>query len=159
MVLAPRAGRSPGGERQHERREVHREDMNRTQRRFNRLSRCAVPLAVFMATLPARAHCSDAANISRGERLDRASGNLAGIATPRTPRRWHRRVEKLLVAMSIEAKVGQVLQADIGSVTPTEVRQYQLGSVLNGGNSGPGGRDLAPAPEWLALADAFHDAR
>jgi beta-glucosidase len=68
------------------------------------------------------------------------------------------RVEKLLVAMSIEAKVGQVLQADIDSVTPAEVRQYHLGSVLNGGNSGPGGRDLAPAPEWLALADAFYDA-
>ena len=60
--------------------------------------------------------------------------------------------------MSIEAKVGQVVQADIDSVTPAEVRQYQLGSVLNGGNSGPGGHDLAPAPEWLALADAFYDA-
>jgi beta-glucosidase len=68
------------------------------------------------------------------------------------------RAEKLLAAMSIEAKVGQVVQADIDSVTPAEVRQYQLGSVLNGGNSGPGGHDLAPAPEWLALADAFYDA-
>ena len=30
--------------------------------------------------------------------------------------------------------------------------------MLNGGNSGPGGDDLAPAEEWLALADAFYAA-
>jgi beta-glucosidase len=36
------------------------------------------------------------------------------------------------------------------------VKQYNLGSILVGGNSGPGGNDLAPAPEWLAAADAFY---
>jgi len=69
-----------------------------------------------------------------------------------------KRVESLLQAMSLEARVGQVVQADINTVTPAEVREYRLGSVLNGGNSGPGGKDLAPTPEWLALADAFYDA-
>lgn len=65
------------------------------------------------------------------------------------------RIATLLSGMSVEEKVGQVIQADIASVTPEEVRQYHLGSVLNGGNSGPGGNDLAPARDWLALADAF----
>src|SRR3546814_8536134 len=60
--------------------------------------------------------------------------------------------------MSVEQKVGQIIQADIGSVTPQDVREYHLGSVLNGGNSGPGGNDLAPARDWLALADAFYAA-
>jgi beta-glucosidase len=68
------------------------------------------------------------------------------------------RVAKLLAAMSLEAKVGQVIQADILSVTPADVKQYRLGSILAGGNSGPGGRDLTPAPAWLELADAFYDA-
>jgi beta-glucosidase len=68
------------------------------------------------------------------------------------------RVEKLLSAMSLEQKVGQVTQADIGSVTPDDVRRYHLGSILNGGNSGPGNRDDAPAPKWLEAADAFYDA-
>jgi beta-glucosidase len=76
----------------------------------------------------------------------------------RRDERVEQRVEALLRAMSLEARVGQVIQADINSVTPAEVREYRLGSVLNGGNSGPGGKDLAPTPEWLALADAFYDA-
>jgi beta-glucosidase len=38
------------------------------------------------------------------------------------------------------------------------VRRYNLGSVLNGGNSGPGGDDLAPAAKWLEAADAFYAA-
>nr|WP_293843811.1 glycoside hydrolase family 3 N-terminal domain-containing protein [Sphingopyxis sp.] len=60
--------------------------------------------------------------------------------------------------MSIEQKVGQIIQADIASVTPDEVYRYHLGSVLNGGNSDPGGRYNAPAKDWLAAADAFYAA-
>ncbi len=68
------------------------------------------------------------------------------------------RIAALLARMTVEEKVGQVIQADIASVTPDDVRRYHLGSVLNGGNSGPGGDDFAPAPKWLALADAFYAA-
>ena len=38
------------------------------------------------------------------------------------------------------------------------MREFHLGSVLNGGSTGPGGDDFAPAPTWLALADAFYRA-
>ena len=69
-----------------------------------------------------------------------------------------RRIDALLGAMTREEKVGQILQGDISTVTPKDVRRYHLGSVLNGGNSGPGGDDKAPMAEWLALADAFHAA-
>jgi beta-glucosidase len=69
-----------------------------------------------------------------------------------------RRVGELLSAMSIEQKVGQIIQADIASVTAEDVYRYHLGSVLNGGNSDPGGRYNAPAKDWLAAADAFYAA-
>lgn len=69
-----------------------------------------------------------------------------------------RRIDELLAAMSIEQKVGQIIQADISSVTPDDVYRYHLGSVLNGGNSDPGGRYNAPAKDWLAAADAFYAA-
>ena len=69
-----------------------------------------------------------------------------------------RRVEDLLRRMSLEQKVGQVVQADLASVTPDDVHRYHLGSILNGGNSSPGGAYNAPAPEWLKAADAFYDA-
>ncbi|HKE95631.1 MAG TPA: glycoside hydrolase family 3 N-terminal domain-containing protein, partial [Povalibacter sp.] len=68
------------------------------------------------------------------------------------------RLETLLKSLSVEEKVGQIIQADICCVTGEDVRKYRLGSVLNGGNSGPHGNDLAPAKEWLALADEFYEA-
>jgi beta-glucosidase len=69
-----------------------------------------------------------------------------------------RRVQALVQRMTLEEKVGQIVQADISSVTPDEVRTYHLGSVLNGGNSAPGGDEFAPAAKWLELADAFYEA-
>lgn len=68
------------------------------------------------------------------------------------------RVSDLLARMSLEEKVGQIIQADISTVEPEDVRRFHLGSILNGGNSGPGGDDRASPAEWLALADAFYDA-
>ncbi len=65
------------------------------------------------------------------------------------------RIDALLQRMSIEQKVGQVIQGDIASITPEDVRKYHLGSVFNGGNSDPRGKYNAPASEWLKLADAF----
>src|SRR5690606_22122864 len=65
------------------------------------------------------------------------------------------RIAELLERMTLEEKIGQLVQADLCCVTPDDVRRYNLGSVLNGGNSGPYGDDLAPASDWLKLADEF----
>ena len=65
------------------------------------------------------------------------------------------RISALLQKMSVEEKVGQIIQADIDSVTPDEVRRYHLGSILNGGNSAPNQDNRAHPREWLKLADAF----
>ena len=68
------------------------------------------------------------------------------------------KIKALLAQMSPAQKVGQLIQADIASVTPQQVRDYYLGSVLNGGNSAPG-RDNRVGPKaWLELADAFWQA-
>ncbi len=68
------------------------------------------------------------------------------------------RVADLLSRMTVEEKVGQIIQADVASVTPDDVRKYHLGSVLDGGNSGPYGDDRALAPVWLKEADEFYAA-
>ncbi len=63
-------------------------------------------------------------------------------------------------SLSVEEKVGRIIQTDVGSVTAGG-RAQAIGSdrCLNGGNSAPGGDDLAPARRyWLAAADAFFDA-
>lgn len=64
-------------------------------------------------------------------------------------------IAELLRRMTLEEKVGQIIQADIGSVTPEQVREYKLGSVLNGGSSAPGGDNRTTPDKWLALADEF----
>lgn len=68
------------------------------------------------------------------------------------------RISKLLGEMTLEQKVGQLIQADIGSITPDDLRHYPLGSILNGGSSSPGNNEFAPPSEWLALADRFYEA-
>ncbi|PHR94241.1 MAG: hypothetical protein COA69_01190 [Robiginitomaculum sp.] len=68
------------------------------------------------------------------------------------------RIDEILESLSLEQKVGQTIQADIGSVTPEDIRTYPLGSILNGGNSAPHGNMRASREVWLALADAFWEA-
>ena len=65
------------------------------------------------------------------------------------------RIERLLAAMSDREKVGQMIQAELASVSPDDIREYGIGSVLNGGGSFPDGDKAAPASAWVAKADAF----
>lgn len=67
-------------------------------------------------------------------------------------------IDELLPKLTLEQKVGQVIQADNASVTPEEVKKYRLGSVLSGGNSAPGPLPYADTKEWLALADEYYNA-
>ncbi|WP_437675566.1 glycoside hydrolase family 3 protein [Sorangium sp. So ce131] len=67
-------------------------------------------------------------------------------------------VAELLGRMSLEEKVGQMVQAEINEVTPAEVKEFHLGSILNGGGSWPGKDKDATAAEWVALADALYNA-
>ncbi|VXD07322.1 1,4-beta-D-glucan glucohydrolase [Sphingomonas sp. T1] len=93
---------------------------------------------------------------------------LSAVAHPESwpvlPLKRHRdprveaRVDAMLKRMSIDDKVGQLLQVDIASITPKDLDTYKLGSILNGGNSAPNNDEFAPAGEWLKLFDAFYDA-
>ncbi|MEN5061179.1 exo 1,3/1,4-beta-D-glucan glucohydrolase [Luteimonas sp. TWI1416] len=68
------------------------------------------------------------------------------------------KITDLMATMTLEEKVGQIVQGDIADITPDDLRKYRLGSILAGGNSDPGGRYDASPAEWLALADAFWEA-
>jgi beta-glucosidase len=72
--------------------------------------------------------------------------------------RLEARVAALLADMTLEQKVGQLIQPDIASITPEDLRHFALGSILNGGNSSPEGDEFAAPSKWLALADRFYDA-
>jgi beta-glucosidase len=108
-----------------------------------------------------------AAGTVTGEGLAQ-QGASAGVAHPELwptlPMKLKRdpkveaRVDAILKRMSVEDKVGQMIQVDIASITPKDLETYKIGSVLNGGNSAPNSDEFAPAAEWLKLFDAFYDA-
>ncbi len=88
-----------------------------------------------------------------------ASGvTTAPSAAPDNSAATEARIDTILAGMSVEQKVGQIIMPDISTITPDDVRVFGFGSILNGGNSGPGGNERAPAADWLALADATWDA-
>lgn len=68
------------------------------------------------------------------------------------------RVAEILASMTLEQKVGQMVQPEIKAITPDEVRQYYIGSVLNGGGSWPAMNKQAKVEDWVKLADAYYDA-
>ncbi len=67
-------------------------------------------------------------------------------------------IDEILPKLTLEQKVGQIIQADNSSVTPEEVKKYRLGSVLSGGNSAPGPLPYADADTWVEMADAYFEA-
>ena len=51
------------------------------------------------------------------------------------------KVASLLKKMTVEEKVGQVVQGDICCIKPADMKKYHLGSILNGGGSSPGNNE------------------
>ncbi|MGB2260791.1 MAG: glycoside hydrolase family 3 protein, partial [Porticoccaceae bacterium] len=68
------------------------------------------------------------------------------------------RVQSILQEMSLEQKVGQMVQGEIKWVSPSDVTKYHLGSVLNGGGSFPGGKKNSSIDDWVNLADKYYKA-
>ena len=75
-----------------------------------------------------------------------------------TDPRLERRIGGMVREMTLAEKIGQMTMPEISAVTPDEVRQYHIGTVLNGGGSWPGADKHATPADWLALADAYWTA-
>lgn len=80
------------------------------------------------------------------------------VETPPLNAEVEAKIDEIMAQLTLEQKVGQVIQADSGSVTPEQVKAYRLGSVLSGGNSAPGPLPYADAETWLDAADAYFEA-
>ncbi|USI78422.1 glycoside hydrolase family 3 protein [Sphingopyxis sp. USTB-05] len=65
------------------------------------------------------------------------------------------RIDALIKKMTVEQKVGQLVQADISTITPKDLETYPLGSILAGGNSGPNGNERSTAADWAKLVGDF----
>ena len=67
-------------------------------------------------------------------------------------------IDALIARMTVEQKVGQLVQGDISTITPEDLAAYPLGSILAGGNSGPNGNERGSAADWHRLVASFRAA-
>ncbi len=69
-----------------------------------------------------------------------------------------RRVRAILDQMTLEEKVGQMIQPELAQVTPDEVRDFKIGSALNGAGVWPGGKRHATVADWVGLIESYWTA-
>ena len=67
-------------------------------------------------------------------------------------------IHELLSKMSLEEKVGQVIQPEIKYATPEDIRKYHIGSVLNGGGTAPNNNKFSTVEDWAELANQYYHA-
>jgi beta-glucosidase len=60
--------------------------------------------------------------------------------------------DELLSRMTLAEKAGQMAQVEKNSITPAEVAQYGIGSVLSGGGGNP---DPNTAKSWLSMVSSY----
>jgi len=67
----------------------------------------------------------------------------------------HERAQQLLEQMTLREKIGQMTQVEKNSITPDEVREHAIGSVLSGG----GGNPEPNSPQaWRDMVTSFVEA-
>lgn len=112
------------------------------------ISRAEQPRPSIAATMPT------APDATANPALWPAAKSPSSFSTPKD----EARISAIIARMTLEQKVGQLIQADTSAITPEDLAQYPLGSILAGGNSGPYGDERANAATWDKLVSAFHDA-
>src|SRR3546814_11717533 len=81
--------------------------------------------------------------------LGPAAKSPAAITDPAT----EARIDALMQKMTIEQKVGQLIQGDISTITPKDLETWPLGSIIAGGNSGPNGHERSSAAVWARASE------
>ena len=67
---------------------------------------------------------------------------------------YDRQVSELIAQMTLDDKIGQMVQVDSGALTDKEdVNKYCIGSVLSGGNSDPAAGNSPQ--DWLHFVIGF----
>ena len=113
------------------------------------MSGLALPLLLAATNaLPAQAETRGVADPAKWPQA-----RSAGLIDDRT----EAKITALLAKLSLEEKVGQMIQADTSAIKPEDLAKYPLGSILAGGSSPPiGAPDRSPAGPWIATVHAFN---
>lgn len=89
------------------------------------------------------------------------TGSIVQAWPARQPQRdaaLEARVDAALKTLTLRQKIGQMTQPEIRAITADEVREYGIGTVLNGGGGWPGDDRAATPAQWRALSEQFQAA-
>jgi beta-glucosidase len=67
-------------------------------------------------------------------------------------------IANILQQMTLEEKIGQMVQPDLREVTPQEVTEFKLGSILNGGGAFPNNDKYASVQDWVNATETYYQA-
>ena len=65
------------------------------------------------------------------------------------------RIDELVSSMTLREQIGQMTQVEFGSITPDEVAEWAIGSVLSGGGGNPGD---GTARAWRDMVESYVNA-
>ncbi|WP_144209590.1 glycoside hydrolase family 3 protein [Shewanella donghaensis] len=68
------------------------------------------------------------------------------------------RIDKVMVSMTLEQKIAQMIQPEIRDITVEDMRKYGFGSYLNGGGAYPNDDKHATPADWIDLAEKMYQA-
>lgn len=121
---------------------------------MHQLSRLSLALAACSALLTACVSESTTSNVDAKPTVQWPQLS----PPPLYPESDEKFVDMLMQKMSVEQKVGQILQAEIQTISPEEAAKYHIGSILNGGGSVPERNTQATATDWATFADRYYQA-
>lgn len=113
-----------------------------------------VLVAALMLTAGSAFAAPDAETSRAHPALWPAAHSPKALTTPAT----ERRIQRMIAKMTLEQKIGQMIQADISAITPADLAKYPVGSILAGGNSGPYGDERGDAAKWARMVGEFRAA-
>ncbi|HEX2794230.1 MAG TPA: glycoside hydrolase family 3 N-terminal domain-containing protein [Croceicoccus sp.] len=108
-----------------------------------------------IAAVPAMAEPLAVPVVAAEARADAANWPSAHSPSAITDTATENRISLLIAQMTLEQRVGQLIQADISAIKPEELRTYPLGSILAGGNSGPYGNERGSAADWARMVAEY----
>ncbi len=125
--------------------------------------RRALITALMLVAGSASAAPAPSASVAPPARANPASAHPSQWPAARSPQTisspaTERRIARMLARMTLEQKIGQMIQADISAITPADLAKYPLGSILAGGNSGPYGDERGDAAKWERMVKEFRVA-
>ena len=110
-------------------------------------------MKLFIPMLALAAACAGMPQTDGGRYADLDGSDWPALTSPMPlDPAMEARIGQIVAGMTLAQKVGQMTQPDVRNITPDQVREFYIGSVLNGGGAWPNMEKDASVAEWAATA-------